>query len=114
MLYVPALLIIPLLSPTDAHRTPQLNRNVLKRVSPELRDLYTILEVDFHPLSITAKIEPILAALASKPETARLARTPSVRGPWYELAMTAWRLGNPNEPAPRFGRDAFGVRRARR
>lgn len=71
MLYVPALLIIPLLSPTDAHRTPQLNRNVLKRVSPELRDLYTILEVDFHPLSITAKIEPILAALASKPETAR-------------------------------------------
>lgn len=49
----------------------QLNRHVLKRVSPELRALYTILEVDFHPLSITSKIEPILAALAEKPETAR-------------------------------------------
>ncbi|KAK4704359.1 translation initiation factor 3 subunit A, partial [Phenoliferia sp. Uapishka_3] len=48
-----------------------LNRQVLKRVSPELRDLYTILEVDFHPLSITSKIEPILASLALRPETER-------------------------------------------
>ena len=44
---------------------------MLKRVSPELRDLYTILEVDFHPLSITSKIQPILASLASQPDTAR-------------------------------------------
>ncbi|SCZ90957.1 BZ3500_MvSof-1268-A1-R1_Chr1-3g02420 [Microbotryum saponariae] len=48
-----------------------LSRHVLKRVSPELRELYNILEVDFHPLSITSKIEPILASLAAKPETAR-------------------------------------------
>ena len=51
--------------------TDSLNRHVLKRVSPELRALYNILEVDFHPLSITKKIEPILASLASQPETAR-------------------------------------------
>ncbi|GAA5902113.1 hypothetical protein JCM6882_006704 [Rhodosporidiobolus microsporus] len=48
-----------------------LNRHVLKRVSPELRSLYNILEVDFHPLSITSKIEPILAQLEQNPETAR-------------------------------------------
>ncbi|GAA5862799.1 hypothetical protein JCM8547_006548 [Rhodosporidiobolus lusitaniae] len=48
-----------------------LNRHVLKRVSPELRSLYNILEVDFHPLSITSKIEPILAQLETKPDTAR-------------------------------------------
>ncbi|KAM0748142.1 hypothetical protein T439DRAFT_328131 [Meredithblackwellia eburnea MCA 4105] len=48
-----------------------LNRHVLKRVSPELRELYNILEVDFHPLSITSKIEPILASLAAQPTTAR-------------------------------------------
>lgn len=48
-----------------------LNRHVLKRVSPELRNLYNILEVDFHPLSITSKIEPILASLEKNPETAR-------------------------------------------
>lgn len=44
---------------------------MLKRVAPEIRELYKILEVDFHPLSITSKMEPILAALAAKPETAR-------------------------------------------
>ncbi|GAA5943920.1 translation initiation factor eIF3 core subunit a [Sporobolomyces koalae] len=48
-----------------------LNRHVLKRVTPELRELYNILEVDFHPLSITSKIEPILASLEKNPETAR-------------------------------------------
>ncbi|TNY21348.1 hypothetical protein DMC30DRAFT_421558 [Rhodotorula diobovata] len=48
-----------------------LARHVLKRVSPELRELYQILEVDFHPLSITRKIEPILAQLETNPDTAR-------------------------------------------
>ncbi|GAA6043545.1 hypothetical protein JCM8097_001215 [Rhodosporidiobolus ruineniae] len=48
-----------------------LNRHVLKRVSPELRSLYNILEVDFHPLSITSKIEPILAQLEQNADTAR-------------------------------------------
>ncbi|GAA6005662.1 hypothetical protein JCM10207_005287 [Rhodosporidiobolus poonsookiae] len=51
--------------------TDALNRHVLKRVSPELRALYNILEVDFHPLSITSKIEPILAQLEQNPDTAR-------------------------------------------
>ncbi|KAG0655072.1 eukaryotic translation initiation factor 3 subunit A [Rhodotorula mucilaginosa] len=48
-----------------------LSRHALKRVSPQLRELYQILEVDFHPLSITAKIDPILAQLEQQPDTAR-------------------------------------------
>jgi hypothetical protein len=28
-----------------------------------------------------------------------------------ELALSLYRLHHPDEPAPRFGRDAFGVRR---
>ncbi|BGP44944.1 eukaryotic translation initiation factor 3 subunit A [Rhodotorula kratochvilovae] len=48
-----------------------LARHVLKRVSSELRALYQILEEDFHPLSITRKIEPILAQLSANPDTAR-------------------------------------------
>ncbi|GJN91751.1 hypothetical protein Rhopal_004774-T1 [Rhodotorula paludigena] len=48
-----------------------LTRHVLKRVSPELRALYQILEVDFHPLSITSKIEPILASLEQNADTKR-------------------------------------------
>lgn len=38
-----------------------LSKGLLKRVRPEIRDLYNILEVDFHPLSICKKISPILA-----------------------------------------------------
>src|SRR4051812_1298451 len=30
-----------------------------------------------------------------------------------ELSLTAWSLRHPDEPPPRFGRDAFGVRRRR-
>lgn len=48
-----------------------LNRNVLRRVRPELRELYNILEVEFHPLSICAKIEPILRQIAQDPEMAK-------------------------------------------
>ncbi|WFD31036.1 eukaryotic translation initiation factor 3 subunit A [Malassezia sp. CBS 17886] len=48
-----------------------LNRNVLRRVRPELRELYNILEVEFHPLSICAKIEPILAQIAQDPNMAK-------------------------------------------
>ena len=48
-----------------------LNRNVLRRVRPELRDLYNILEVEFHPLSICSKIEPILGHIAKDPEMAK-------------------------------------------
>ncbi|POY71497.1 hypothetical protein BMF94_5810 [Rhodotorula taiwanensis] len=48
-----------------------LSRHALKRVPSQLRELYQILEVDFHPLSITAKIDPILAELEKQPDTAR-------------------------------------------
>ncbi|KAK9322693.1 hypothetical protein V1517DRAFT_322558 [Lipomyces orientalis] len=40
-----------------------LAKGILGRVSPEIRDLYTILEVDFHPLSICRKISPIMTEI---------------------------------------------------
>lgn len=43
-------------------------KGLLKRARPEIRDLYNILEVDFHPLSICKKISPILAQIGSDPE----------------------------------------------
>lgn len=45
-----------------------LNKGLLKRVRPEIRDLYNILEVDFHPLSICKKITPILTKIGADPE----------------------------------------------
>ncbi|KAF2703965.1 hypothetical protein K504DRAFT_451178 [Pleomassaria siparia CBS 279.74] len=42
-----------------------LSKGLLKRARPEIRDLYNILEVDFHPLSICEKISPILAAVGA-------------------------------------------------
>ncbi|EHY53969.1 eukaryotic translation initiation factor 3 subunit A [Exophiala dermatitidis] len=45
-----------------------LNKGLLKRARPEIRDLYNILEVDFHPLSICKKISPILAQIGADPE----------------------------------------------
>ncbi|KAF9179162.1 eukaryotic translation initiation factor 3 subunit A [Haplosporangium sp. Z 767] len=45
-----------------------LSKNILRHVRPELRELYNILEVQFHPLSICKKIEPIMAKLAEDPE----------------------------------------------
>lgn len=48
-----------------------LNRDILKKARPELRELYNILEVEFHPLSICAKIEPILASISQDPEMAK-------------------------------------------
>ncbi|KAI8053964.1 hypothetical protein BDF22DRAFT_682249 [Syncephalis plumigaleata] len=46
-------------------------RGVLQRVPAELRQLYEILEVTFHPLSICKKIEPLLARLAEDDEMKR-------------------------------------------
>ena len=48
-----------------------LNKGLLKRVAPEIRELYAILEVDFHPLSICRKISPILTKIAEDPEMKR-------------------------------------------
>jgi len=43
-------------------------KSLLRRARPEIRDLYNILEVDFHPLSICQKISPILAQIGADPE----------------------------------------------
>ncbi|KAI9776924.1 MAG: eukaryotic translation initiation factor 3 subunit A [Geoglossum umbratile] len=45
-----------------------LSKGLLKRARPEIRELYNILEVDFHPLSICKKISPILTQIGSDPE----------------------------------------------
>lgn len=45
-----------------------LSKSLLQRVRPEIRDLYNILEVDFHPLSICEKISPILTKIGADPE----------------------------------------------
>ncbi|TPX09807.1 uncharacterized protein E0L32_008998 [Thyridium curvatum] len=45
-----------------------LAKSLLRRARPEIRDLYNILEVDFHPLSICKKISPILAQIGADEE----------------------------------------------
>jgi translation initiation factor 3 subunit A len=45
-----------------------LSKGLLRRCRPEIRDLYNILEVDFHPLSICKKISPILVQIGADPE----------------------------------------------
>lgn len=45
-----------------------LNKGLLRHVRPEIRELYNILEVDFHPLSICKKITPILTKIGADPE----------------------------------------------
>ncbi|KAL0262615.1 eukaryotic translation initiation factor 3 subunit A [Diplodia seriata] len=42
-----------------------LNKGLLKKARPEIKDLYNILEVDFHPLSICEKISPILTQIGA-------------------------------------------------
>ena len=46
-------------------------KGLLRKVSPEIRELYTILEVEFHPLSICKKISPILKQIGDNPEMAQ-------------------------------------------
>jgi translation initiation factor 3 subunit A len=48
-----------------------LAKSLLKRARPEIRDLYNILEVDFHPLSICKKISPILTKIGNDEEMAK-------------------------------------------
>ena len=45
-----------------------MSKGLLKRSRSEIRDLYQILEVDFHPLSICKKISPILTQIGSDPD----------------------------------------------
>ena len=45
-----------------------LAKGLLKRCRPEIREIYNILEVDFHPLSICKRISPILTEISSDPD----------------------------------------------
>lgn len=45
-----------------------MSKDLLSKVRPEIRDLYNILEVDFHPLSICQKISPILSQIGADAE----------------------------------------------
>jgi translation initiation factor 3 subunit A len=45
-----------------------IGKGLLKRARPEIVELYNILEVDFHPLSICKKISPILAKIGADEE----------------------------------------------
>ena len=45
-----------------------LSKALLRRARAEIRDLYNILEVDFHPLSICNKISPILVKIGGDPD----------------------------------------------
>ncbi|RIA95923.1 hypothetical protein C1645_756334 [Glomus cerebriforme] len=59
-----------------------LNKNILRRVRPELKDLYNILEVQFHPLSICKKIEPIMTHLAQDAEMSKYVK------PLHQVILT--------------------------
>ncbi|CAG8590568.1 4176_t:CDS:2 [Diversispora eburnea] len=59
-----------------------LNKDILRRVRPELKDLYNILEVQFHPLSICKKIEPIMNHLAQDAEMAKYVK------PLHQVILT--------------------------
>lgn len=45
-----------------------LNKDILQRARPEIRNLYNILETDFHPLSICQKVSPILSQIGADDE----------------------------------------------
>jgi translation initiation factor 3 subunit A len=45
-----------------------MSKGLLKRARPEIRELYNILEVDFHPLSICQKISSILTLIGADTE----------------------------------------------
>ena len=45
-----------------------MSKSLLKRVKPEIRELYQILEIDFHPLSICKRISPILSQIGADPD----------------------------------------------
>ncbi|PHH80348.1 hypothetical protein CDD82_1820 [Ophiocordyceps australis] len=56
-------------SPTRARLfRDALSKSLLQRARPEIRELYNILEVDFHPLSICKKISPILTKIGADSE----------------------------------------------
>ncbi|KAI5369514.1 Putative proteasome component (PCI) domain, eukaryotic translation initiation factor 3 subunit A [Septoria linicola] len=48
-----------------------LNKDILQRARPEIRELYNILETDFHPKSICEKVCPILSQIGADEEMKR-------------------------------------------
>ncbi|EEB07540.2 translation initiation factor eIF3a [Schizosaccharomyces japonicus yFS275] len=48
-----------------------LSRGLLRSCDPIIRELYQNLELEFHPLSICKKLQPIVNKLAENPETAQ-------------------------------------------
>jgi translation initiation factor 3 subunit A len=48
-----------------------ISKGLLKRCRPEIRELYNILEVDFHPLSICKRISPILSQIGADTDMAK-------------------------------------------
>ncbi|KAG9243233.1 putative eukaryotic translation initiation factor 3 subunit A [Calycina marina] len=48
-----------------------MSKKLLKLARPEIRQLYNILEVDFHPLSICQKISPILTKIGEDKDMAK-------------------------------------------
>ncbi|KAK4574423.1 eukaryotic translation initiation factor 3 subunit A [Recurvomyces mirabilis] len=45
-----------------------LNKDILARARPEIRQLYSILETDFHPKVICAKVSPVLSQIGADEE----------------------------------------------
>lgn len=48
-----------------------LNKDILQRARPEIRSLYNILETDFHPKVICAKVGPVLSQIGADEELRR-------------------------------------------
>uniref|UniRef100_A0A060TIM1 Eukaryotic translation initiation factor 3 subunit A n=1 Tax=Blastobotrys adeninivorans TaxID=409370 RepID=A0A060TIM1_BLAAD len=59
-----------------------LAKNVLSHVRPEIRELYKVLEVEFHPLSIKSRLEPLINKIGSD-ETYK----PYIK-PLYQVILT--------------------------
>ncbi|KAF2491934.1 hypothetical protein BU16DRAFT_529333 [Lophium mytilinum] len=59
-----------------------LSKGLLSRAREEIRELYNILEVDFHPLSICKKISPILAKIGADEEMKKYV------GPLQQVILT--------------------------
>ncbi|KAF2271134.1 hypothetical protein CC78DRAFT_528060 [Lojkania enalia] len=59
-----------------------LSKGLLRRARSEIRDLYNILEVDFHPLSICKKISPILTKIGADEEMKKYV------GPLQQVILT--------------------------
>lgn len=51
-----------------------MSKGLLKLCRPEIRELYQILEVDFHPLSICKRISPILVQIGADAEMEKYVR----------------------------------------